>query len=449
MDQPTTSNVSTITPTITTNINSTQSSSTTNTTSINTNPTNISILNNLQNIITTPSSTQQQQQQTNTNNLIQNTPTTALVQPMIFNNQTTLKSSTTNICQQKMRKEIYRYTCEDMLFAAAWSNKIYEDRRFRLVVGTLLDEEKIMNNKVFIIELDENIGELVRRATFPHGYPISSTKFIPNQDPSQPELFATTSNYLRIFRYHPNRDFNQIPITLECELYSTNKSNIYSAPLTGLDWNEVDSTLLATCSIDTTCTVWNVETVQQIGQIKAIEGSQKTQLIAHEKPVHDIAFAKLDSGGRDQFATAGADGSVRLFDLRSLQHSTILYEDPEKRMLNHVAWNKREHTKLATVAHESFEVVILDIRVPCRPLARFGNHRGFINGIAWAPHSTVHICTAGSDRQALIWQMNHFNRDEPILAYTAEGEINQIHWSNNFHQWISICFNKNMEILRV
>jgi len=29
--------------------------------------------------------------------------------------------------------------------------------------------------------------------------------------------------------------------------------------LTGLDWNEVDSTLLATCSIDTTCTVWNVE----------------------------------------------------------------------------------------------------------------------------------------------------------------------------------------------
>jgi WD repeat-containing protein 68 len=109
-------------------------------------------------------------------------------------------------------------------------------------------------------------------------------------------------------------------------------------------------------------------------------------------------------------------------------------------------------------------------------MARFGNHRGFVNGIAWAPHSTVHICTAGSDRQALIWQMNHFNRDEPILAYTAEGEvfilqsffnfkfikprkekrkftlllqINQIHWSTNFHQWICICFNNNLEILRV
>ena len=68
----------------------------------------------------------------------------------------------------------------------------------------------------------------------------------------------------------------------------------------------------------------------------------------------------------------------------------------------------------------------MDVRVPCRPLARFGNHRGFINGIAWAPHSTVHICTAGSDRQALIWQMNHFNRDEPILAYTAEGEVRKI-----------------------
>ena len=38
----------------------------------------------------------------------------------------------------------------------------------------------------------------------------------------------------------------------------------------------------------------------------------KTQLIAHDKEVYDIAFAK----GKDVFATVGADGSVRMFDLR-------------------------------------------------------------------------------------------------------------------------------------
>lgn len=50
----------------------------------------------------------------------------------------------------------------------------------------------------------------------------------------------------------------------------------------------------------------------------------KTQLIAHDKEVYDISFAN----GKDTnlFSTVGADGSLRLFDLRSLEHSTILYE---------------------------------------------------------------------------------------------------------------------------
>lgn len=32
------------------------------------------------------------------------------------------------------------------------------------------------------------------------------------------------------------------------------------------------------------------------------------------------------SGSLDVFASCGADGSVRMFDLRSLEHSTIIYE---------------------------------------------------------------------------------------------------------------------------
>lgn len=41
------------------------------------------------------------------------------------------------------------------------------------------------------------------------------------------------------------------------------------------------------------------------------------------------------------------------------------------------------------------KVVILDVRVPCTPVARLNNHRACVNGIAWAPHSSCHICTAG------------------------------------------------------
>ena len=58
-----------------------------------------------------------------------------------------------------------------------------------------------------------------------------------------------------------------------------------------------------------------------------MSGHVKTQLIAHDKEVYDIAFSKA-GGGRDMFASVGADGSVRMFDLRHLEHSTIIYEDP-------------------------------------------------------------------------------------------------------------------------
>lgn len=128
------------------------------------------------------------------------------------------------------------------------------------------------------------------------------------------------------------------------------KSNAYSSPLTNLDWNEIDPALIGTSSIDTTCTIWNIEVERAVAQTqpsqRLVSGQVKTQLIAHEKPVHDISFTRMDNG-KDQFATAGADGSVRLFDLRSLQHSTILYEDCDKRPLNHVAWNKIESTKVS------------------------------------------------------------------------------------------------------
>ena len=50
-----------------------------------------------------------------------------------------------------------------------------------------------------------------------------------------------------------------------------------------------------------------------------------TQLIAHDREVYDVSWLP---GSTDIFVSVGADGSLRAFDLRSLEHSTILYETP-------------------------------------------------------------------------------------------------------------------------
>lgn len=97
--------------------------------------------------------------------------------------------------------------------------------------------------------------------------------------------------------------------------------------------------------------------------------------------MYDIAFSRA-GGGRDMFASVGmqahriysyrflkqsllyiylfkgADGSVRMFDLRHLEHSTIIYEDPQHSPLLRLAWNKQDPNYLATVAMDACEVII-------------------------------------------------------------------------------------------
>nr|CAD7257127.1 unnamed protein product [Timema shepardi] len=337
------------------------------------------------------------------------------------------------------RKEIYKYEAPWPLYSMNWS--VRPDKRFRLALGSFVEE---YNNKVQVVSLDEDTSEFSAKSTFDHPYPTTKIMWIPDSKGVFPDLLATSGDYLRVWRA------GEPDTRLECVL-NNNKNSDFCAPLTSFDWNEVDPNLIGTSSIDTTCTIWGLETGQVLGRVNLVTGHVKTQLIAHDKEVYDIAFSRA-GGGRDMFASVGADGSVRMFDLRHLEHSTIIYEDPQHTPLLRLAWNKQYPNYLATVAMDACEVIILDKRVPCTPVARLNNHRACVNGIAWAPHSSCHICTAGYDHQALIWDIQQMPRaiEDPILAYTAaEGEINQIQWGATQPDWIAICYYKALEILLV
>ena len=98
-----------------------------------------------------------------------------------------------------------------------------------------------------------------------------------------------------------------------------------------------------------------------------------TQLIAHDKEVYDIAW-----GGPGLFASVSADGSVRVFDLRDKEHSTIIYECPQRDTpLLRLGWNKQDSRYMATVVMDQAKVIVLDIRFPTCPVAeltRYESH---------------------------------------------------------------------------
>ena len=49
-------------------------------------------------------------------------------------------------------------------------------------------------------------------------------------------------------------------------------------------------------------------------------------------------------------------------------------------------------------------------RFPTLPVAELQRHTAPVNALAWAPHSSCHICTAGDDAQALIWDLSSMSQ---------------------------------------
>jgi hypothetical protein len=164
------------------------------------------------------------------------------------------------------------------------------------------------------------------------------------------------------------------------------------APLTNFSWNEKIPSLVVTSSIDTTCTVWNLDTSTAV-----------TQLIAHDREVYDVAWLPNST---DIFVSVGADGSLRAFDLRSLEHSTILYETPPPKNqpptgrppsspLLRIAFNPGDPNYMSTFHQDGTDVQILDMRSPGAPVMELRAHRAPINAAGWSSTERGLVATAG------------------------------------------------------
>lgn len=306
----------------------------------------------------------------------------------------------------------------------SWS--VRPDQKYRIAVGSFLEEYR---NKVRIVQLNNSVGEFELKGEFEHPYPATKVVWAPSKVTTVNDIVATSGDYLRLWTVEDNN------IKIKA-LLNNNKNSEFCAPLTSFDWNEVEPELIGTASIDTTCTIWNIET-----------GQVKTQLIAHDKEVYDIAWAP----STDVFASCGADGSVRMFDLRTLDHSTIIYESSELIPMLRLAWNKQDQYYLSCFSRDDSRVVILDIRHPSLPVAQLQGHSQAVNAIAWAPHSSCHICSVSDDSQALIWDLSSMPKpiEEPILAYTATSQINALAWGTHHPDWVGIGFDNKCQILRV
>ncbi|KAL6712663.1 hypothetical protein ACN47E_000540 [Coniothyrium glycines] len=268
----------------------------------------------------------------------------------------------------------------------------------------------------------------------------------PSSQKQSTDLLATSGDHLRLWSL-PQASGNtmsntitrsssvntrepQLPKLTPLALLSNSKTPEHTAPLTSLDWNTMSPKLIITSSIDTTCTIWDIPSL-----------TAKTQLIAHDKEVFDVRFC---AGSVDVFVSCGADGSVRMFDLRSLEHSTIIYEPSDKtgdrdkgsptgRMsptkaqqtmsyappLLRLAASPHDSHLLATFASDSNIIRILDVRQPGQALLELRGHSAALNSIEWNPSRRGMLASGADDSLVMIWDLLHANNGATLSGEHA------------------------------
>lgn len=323
--------------------------------------------------------------------------------------------------------EIYTYKSDHVLYALAWS--VREDKPLRLAAGSFIQDN---DNVVDILQLHHEKDELVKNDLLHihHEYPATKIMFYPDTNVAAPDLLATSSDCLKLWRIQDEG--------VACDRFLINERA--SAPLTSFDWASHDPNRIVTGSIDRTCTLWDLE-----------EGRMDIQMVAHEKEVHDLAW-----GGRFVFASVSADGTARVLDTRDRDHSTIIYRshDAEATPLLRIGWNKQDPRYLAALSLNSSAIMILDIRSPGVAIAQLSQHTAPVNALAWSPRAPQLICTAGDDSRALIWDLGKLGDSfappiDPMLSYNAGREVTSLQWSALQSDRVAICFNDTAQVLRV
>ncbi|KAI9690516.1 MAG: hypothetical protein M1822_009479 [Bathelium mastoideum] len=336
----------------------------------------------------------------------------------------------------------------------------------KMAVGSYLEDQ---HNFIQILDTQMAPQEVVQPGAPQYGldfvkvaeatcaYPVTRILWEPpSASKASTDLLATSGDHLRLWSLpsstppsagntitrSSNRD-SQPQKLQPLALLSNSKSPEHTAPLTSLDWNTLSPKLIITSSIDTTCTIWDIPTL-----------TAKTQLIAHDREVFDVRFC---AGSVDVFVSCGADGSVRMFDLRSLEHSTIIYEPSEKNdkdkaasphpssspvktpfatdptvlpssssaaatatsaiapptptapptppALLRLAASPHDAHLLATFAADSNLIRILDVRQPGTALLELKGHSAAVNAVEWAPQRRGCLASGGDDGLVLVWDL--------------------------------------------
>ena len=284
-----------------------------------------------------------------------------------------------------------------------------------------LDEEEKQNN---IKNPEPSSIKLISQVKCE--FPVSSILFSPHEQ--NKNLLISTSDKLSVYSYEEEK--------LNLKIAFIRETENYTGPLTSCDWSRANNAIIGVSSVDRTCSIWDLN--------KSVE---KYMIIAHDKAVYDISL------GPDEFIfmSTGADGSVRLFDSRQANSSSIIFETRDESAMTRLKWNLVNPNFILTVIVDKNEIYILDQRKLSAPYGILKVHTNVVNNAIWAPQSNSNLISVSDDKTALLWDIysDSEKAEEYIMKYEAEKEIENVAWGDVTQNWVGIIDGNQAEILKI
>ena len=286
-------------------------------------------------------------------------------------------------------------------------------------------KEETSNTNLNSINISEN-NSIKLKSQVKCEFPVSSLLFSPHEE--NKNLLISTSDILSVYSYEQEQ--------LNLQVAFRSKTKNYNGPLTSCDWSRANNAIIGVSSVDHTCSIWDLN-----------KREQKYMIIAHDKEVYDISL------GPDEFIfmSTGADGSVRLFDSRQANSSSIIFETRDESAMTRLKWNLVNPNFILTVIVDKNEIYILDQRKLNAPYGILKVHTNVVNNAIWAPQSNSNLISVSDDKSALLWDIycDSEKPEEYIMKYEAENEIENVAWGEVTQNWIGIIDGNQAEILRI
>jgi WD40 repeat protein/serine/threonine protein kinase len=159
-----------------------------------------------------------------------------------------------------------------------------------------------------------------------------------------------------------------------------------------------DGRQLVSGSLDKSARIWDAS------PIDGERGLEYVTLLGHQGPVTDVAFHPKD--GR-VLATAGTDGTVRLWDFRSGKLLVTLPGEPDAVKLQ-VAFSP-DGRRLVVCTGRSAHVHVWDVVAAKKIASLFQEQGGWVLDVAYSPNGQ-YIATVGFDFAVRVWDATTFKQ---------------------------------------